>query len=243
MTTTEEDDIHYVVATIKPWNIDAYHRTTAKLPGLWHLISKRESLTGRALAAIAPRYVFFPHWSWPVPAQVFDGFECVCFHMTDVPYGRGGSPLQNLITRGATSTVMTALRMVEEIDAGPVYLQRPLDLSGRAQDIYERAADLVFDMIGEIVEREPHPVPQRGEPTCFGRRTPAQSNLPADATPRELYDHIRMLDADTYPRAFIHHGNLRLEFSDAHLDGAELSARVVITVGEATRSKDTSDVG
>ncbi len=26
-------------------------------------------------------------------------FECVCFHMTDVPYGRGGSPLQNLIIR------------------------------------------------------------------------------------------------------------------------------------------------
>ena len=31
-------NVHYVVATIKPWNIEAFHRRCAKLPGQWELI-------------------------------------------------------------------------------------------------------------------------------------------------------------------------------------------------------------
>lgn len=32
------------------------------------------------------------------------------FHMTNFPYGRGGSPLQNLMKRGHHTTTITALR-------------------------------------------------------------------------------------------------------------------------------------
>ena len=56
-----------------------------------------EDLTPERLASLDPRYVFFLHWSWKIPAEIHTRFECVIFHMSDVPYGRGGSPLQNLI--------------------------------------------------------------------------------------------------------------------------------------------------
>jgi len=55
--------------------------------------------------------------------------------MTYMPYGRGGSPLQNLIVRGYRHTKLTALRMVEEFDAGPVYLKEDLCLEGNAEEI------------------------------------------------------------------------------------------------------------
>ena len=41
--------------------------------------------------------------------------------MTDVPYGRGGSPLQNLIVRGYSEIKLTVLQMVKAFDAGLVY--------------------------------------------------------------------------------------------------------------------------
>ena len=44
--------------------------------------------------------------------------------MTDLPYGRGGSPLQNLIINGHKETMMSALRCVQELDAGPIYLKK-----------------------------------------------------------------------------------------------------------------------
>lgn len=218
----------YIVATIKPWSIAAFHRRTPGLPGEWRLIDSRDALDAEAIAAFQPRYVFFPHWSWKVSVDVLDSAECICFHMTDVPYGRGGSPLQNLIQRGHATTMLTALRMVDEVDAGPVYLKRPLDLSGRAQEIYERAADLAYDMIAEIVYDQPEPQPQEGKTVTFERRTPEQSRLPAAASAKELYDHIRMLDADTYPRAFIEDGNHRIEFRDAELSEDMVTAKAIL---------------
>lgn len=216
----------YVIATIKPWNIAAFERHRPGLPGGWHLMTERSALTVESLGAIAPRYVFFPHWSWMVPDDITRGFDCVCFHMTDVPYGRGGSPLQNLIARGHADTQISALSMVAEVDAGPVYLKRPLSLEGSAQDIFERFAEIVQGMIADIISDEPEPRPQEGEATHFERRTPAQSEIPEDARIEELYDHIRMLDAETYPRAYLDRGSIRMEFSGAALYGDRVEARV-----------------
>jgi methionyl-tRNA formyltransferase len=225
----------YVVCTVKPWNVAAFHRRTPALPGAWHLLETANDLTIGALERLSPRYVFFPHWSWRVPPEIVGRFECVCFHMADVPYGRGGSPLQNLVVRGHKSTQLTALRMVDELDAGPVYLKHPLSLAGRAEEIFERAADLTYDLISDIVATEPTPVAQSGAPVVFPRRTPQQSVLPQAGSAEELHDFIRMLDAPTYPKAFLDWGDLRLEFDHSRLDAADaVEARVVI------RKKDGS---
>jgi len=222
----------YIVATVKPWNAEAFRRRVPALPGRWHLVESPADLTLERLEEIAPRYVFFPHWSWKVPKEICGRFECVCFHMADVPHGRGGSPLQNLILRGHKETKVSALRMVEELDAGPVYLKRPLGLEGRAEDIYRRLAEVVFDMMAEIVVKEPTSVPQEGEAVVFPRRTPEQSRLPAGGGLEGLYDFIRMLDAPTYPAAFIEWGRFRMEFTRASLAGKSVEAKVMITETE-----------
>ncbi|HTU12673.1 MAG TPA: methionyl-tRNA formyltransferase [Allosphingosinicella sp.] len=191
-----------------------------------------EALTAAALAGIAPRYVFFPHWSWKIPGEVYERFECIIFHMTDVPYGRGGSPLQNLIVRGHDATMMTALRCVAEMDAGPVYLKRPLTLAGTAEDILRRAGELIGDMIVELARTHPEPREQEGEVTAFKRRKPADGALGGAASLKEAYDLIRMLDADGYPRAFAEIGPFRLEFDRADLQAGALEARVRISPRE-----------
>jgi methionyl-tRNA formyltransferase len=218
----------YLVATTKPWNIAQYDKFVAGAQGEWHLVDHQAALTRELIERIKPRYVFFPHWSWKVPAEILNAAECVLFHMTDLPFGRGGSPLQNLIVRGETVTKVSAVRMTEEIDAGAIYLKRPLSLDGPAEDIFRSLSAIVFEMIGEIAATNPMPVPQNGSPTYFKRRTPDQSALPDAATPRGLYDHIRMLDADTYPRAFLDFGQWRMEFSGAALSKEGVTANVLI---------------
>ena len=131
---------NYIVATIKDWNIAAYKRNVHKLVGNWHLVTDMEGLD-KIVDDLKPEYIFFPHWSWVVPERITNRYECVCFHMTDVPYGRGGSPLQNLITRGHKNTRLTAIKMVQELDAGPVYTKTELSLAGSAQEIFKRASE------------------------------------------------------------------------------------------------------
>lgn len=220
----------YVIASTKEWNVKAFYRRRGVLPGQWLVITDERDLTLKFVQAVSPQYIFFMHWSSLVPAEVLASVECVCFHMTNVPYGRGGSPLQNLILRGHMDTRLAALRMTEELDAGPVYGKLPLSLTGSATDIFVRCAELGLDLVEWIVREEPHPEPQVGDTVVFRRREPGQSVMPRSGTLEQIYDHIRMLDAESYPHAFIDHGTLRYTFSDARLADNSVDARVCITV-------------
>jgi len=229
MAIVSDSSQRYVVASLHDWNRDAFERLLTDEAGKWEFVSTREQLDSALEHPVKPRYVFFPHWSFKVPNRIIDEHECIAFHMTDVPYGRGGSPLQNLIVRGHTTTKLTALRMTDIFDAGPVYMKRSLELDGSALDIFRRAAALSMEMIREIASSSPEPVTQTGEPTIFARRTPDQSEIPEDLSNSQLYDFIRMLDAPGYPSAFRRAGDLKIEFTGAEMTDSGVRAEVEIT--------------
>lgn len=226
----------YIVASSKTWHFDGFKDFIKQRPENWSYVENTAELL-QAARDLLPRYIFFLHWNWLVPSELHQKFECVCFHMTDLPYGRGGSPLQNLIMRGNVQTMVTALRMVREMDAGPIYCKRPLPLEGRAEDIYLRAGKICWEMTKWIVESEPQPQEQVGEVTVFKRRSPDESEIPMSLRLEGLYDFIRMLDAPTYPNAFIKYGNLVLQFSDAILSNGHVEAKVVFRLSVSSEKE------
>ena len=207
----------YIIVTIKSWNI----KRAKKFINNYSkdriiLMTHKEDLVYRNINKFNPRYVFFPHWSWPIPRDIYTNFECVGFHMTDLPFGRGGSPLQNLVVRGAVKTKISAIKIVKKLDAGPMYFKRNLLLHGSAEDIYKRASRIIFDdMIPYIMENRLIPSPQRGKTVMFKRRKPEESKIPDSIDLNGIYDYIRMLDSEGYPPAFIETENLRFEFTKA----------------------------
>ncbi len=223
----------YLVVSSRPWGKASFHSTISNYPGEWVYLDDPQRVTLEYLERVKPRYVFFLHWSWKVPPEIVNNYECVCFHMTDVPYGRGGSPLQNLVVRGHRRTKLTALRMVEDLDAGPVYLKEDLCLEGNAEEIYIRASYLSAQMIRRIIEEQLVPQPQEGEPVVFKRRKPQQSRIPFLSELRALHDFIRMLDAEGYPKAFLKHAGFRFEFSRAALYDGRIVADVIISLIES----------
>lgn len=219
----------YVVVGCRSWNREVFDSTISRFDGRWSFFGSRAELTADRLEELRPRFVFFLHWSWIVPSTIVDRFECICFHMTDLPFGRGGSPLQNLIARGHRKTVMTAFKMTDELDAGPIYLKRPFSLDGSAREIFLRATEVSATMIEKIITDEPEPRPQTGEGTTFTRRKPDQSEITLEFDDsRRLYDHIRMLDAEGYPAAYLRFGNFVFSFSNATLESDRISAVVEI---------------
>ena len=147
--------------------------------------------------------------------------------MTDLPYGRGGSPLQNLIKLGHKRTKISAIKVIEGVDSGPIYLKRDLELNGTATEIFLRSSSIIFSMILEIISDLPTPQKQVGEVVHFKRRKPNQSKLTNLKSIDELYDHIRMLDCDGYPKAFLEFENFRLEFDESKIiDKNNLTATV-----------------
>ena len=195
----------YVIAAIKSWNIENAEAISARYPEhTFEIITDKAKLTADALKKIDPQYIFFPHWSWIIPEDIYGCFNCVVFHMTDLPFGRGGSPLQNLISRGIYATKISAIRVSGGIDTGDIYDKEPVDIRfGNADQILRKISSVIFHtMIPRFIEGSPTPCKQTGEAVVFKRRTPEQSELPEGLSQRQIYDHIRMLDGEGYPAAY-----------------------------------------
>lgn len=212
-----------VIATIKDWNISNFFILKKRYKNKFNfiLINRKNELTYKNLCTLSPKYILFPHWSWIIPKEIYQNFECIVFHMTDLPFGRGGSPMQNLILQKTYSTKITAIKADEGIDSGDIYLKEDFDLStGNAQKLFLDISNLIFKvMIPKLLEEQIAPKRQEGEITSFKRRTPSQSALLEAQinTLRDLYDFIRMLDAPGYPHAFIQIGRFKLELKNADL--------------------------
>lgn len=186
------------------------------------LLSDPKKLTLKNVKKINPKMIFFPDWSWIVPENIINNYTCVCFHESDLPKFRGGSPLQNQIIRGITKTKSTAFIMNKNLDSGDILLQRNLSLKGSLDDIFQRMLENDFKMIVKIINGQYKRKKQVGIPTIYKRRKPEDSELKnLNYDKKYLYNFIRML-ADPYPNAFLRVGKRKIIFKSAKFDGKKL---------------------
>ena len=207
----------FVILSEKKWNKSLIDRLLYRKPADWVLIARKDDFNLENINRIDPKYIFIPHWSYYIPEEIYTNYKCVVFHETDLPFGRGGSPIQNMIERGFSSTKITAIKAEKGLDTGSIYLKKDLSLLGTAEEIFVRANNVIEEMIIDISSGTIEPYAQKGEPTIFKRRTPEQSNIKDIDDIEKIFDYIRMLDADGYPKAFVETKNLRFEFSRASL--------------------------
>lgn len=227
-----------LICTIKSWNIKHFYKLKNKLKDSYNLIliSDKNNLKLDYLYSLKPKYIFFPHWSWIIPNEVINNFECIIFHMTDLPYGRGGSPLQNLIIRKNYNTKISALKAVEELDAGDIYLKKDFYIgNGSCEEIFIKLSEIIFfEMIPEIVNKNIVPVKQEGNIVHFKRRKKEDSNILNNEfySLLDFYDFIRMLDGEGYPNAFIKIKNFKINFTEAHIKNDKVVGRFEIIENE-----------
>ena len=222
-----------VIVSNKSWHRQYVGELASRTGSEVVYIDNKSEVTYQNFASLRPEWVFFPHWSYMIPADVYENFRCVVFHMTDLPFGRGGSPLQNLISRGIYETKLSALRCCGEVDAGDIYLKRNLSLWGNAEEIYLRAAELSKEMMVEIVRSNLRAEPQQGEAVVFRRRTPDDGNIGELCSLEKVFDYIRMLDANSYPAAFLDTEHLHLEFTRASLKDGYILADAKIRLRDS----------
>jgi methionyl-tRNA formyltransferase len=207
----------YILLSEKKWHDSLFQTLNKRENEDWLRVSSKSDFTIEFLKDWEPDRIFIPHWSHIIPAEVYENFECIVFHMTDLPFGRGGSPLQNLIVRKHEETMISALKVSEGIDTGDIYLKASLSLAGTAQEIFLRSSEVIQKMVTSIIDLNPDPLPQEGTPVNFRRRKPEDSDIGSLHTLKEVFDYIRMLDCEGYPQAFLETEHFRFEFNSANL--------------------------
>jgi len=190
--------------------------------------SCEKELSVESIHNFRPDYIFFPHWNWVVEREIHEQFNCIVFHTAPLPYGRGGSPIQNLILEGLKESPVCAIKMTDKLDSGPIYASSNISLGGTLNSIFSRINDAINDLMVDIIVKDPSPVEQEGEPYVFKRLTNSDNEITAGLKLEEVYDRIRMVDHADYPNAFIMYGDLKIEFSNAMLKGETMELTCVM---------------
>jgi len=126
-------------------------------------------------------------------------------HESDLPKGRGWSPLTWQVLEGADSIPVTLFEAAEEVDSGPIYLQETIDLHGNelVEELRDLQAASTIHLCRGFVEDYPYALNkarmQNGDPTYYCRRYPADSQLNPDQTIREQFNLFRVADNLRYP--------------------------------------------
>ena len=223
----------FIILSEKKWHENLFFELKNKFQkDKWVHIFKKEDFNYENLKSINPTRIFIPHWSYIIPSEIYNHFDCIVFHMTDLPYGRGGSPLQNLIVRNHKLTKISAIQVQKGLDTGAVYLKKELSLLGTAQEIFNRSVGVIKDMIKEIIEYSLIPQPQTGEVVEFKRRKAEDGDIQVISELRKVFDHIRMLDAEGYPNAFLETDYFKIEFFNADLSNNQNSVQAHVRISK-----------
>ena len=213
--------MNYLFCAHRHWAITLYKKLIKKHKNVI-LLNDPKKLTSEYIKKINPKMIFFPDWSWIIPEEIVKKYQCVCFHESNLPKFRGGSPIQNQIIRGIRKTKTTSFIMNEKLDAGDIILQKDLSLEGSLNEILSRMIDNDYFLINKIIDGKFKKRKQTGKITTFKRRKPEESELQTlDHSKKYLYNFIRML-ADPYPNAFICFGKKKIIFKDIIYDGKRL---------------------
>src|SRR5712692_4617937 len=80
---------------------------------------------------------------------------CLNVHFSLLPKYRGAAPVNWAIVNGEKETGVTTMKIVEELDAGPILLQRPTRIDGHetAPELLARLAEIGAELLSETLRR------------------------------------------------------------------------------------------
>ncbi|HEV2902337.1 MAG TPA: methionyl-tRNA formyltransferase, partial [Gaiellaceae bacterium] len=139
-----------------------------------------------------------------IPTELLEQAQWLNVHPSLLPRWRGAAPVERAIMAGDAETGVSVIRLVEELDAGPVgaVAAFPIEPDDDAGAVYGRAADLAPDLVEEALAAEFRP--QEGDVSYAEKIGPEDRLLDWSLPPEELHDRIRALSPHIGARGELH---------------------------------------
>ena len=158
-----------------------------------------------------------------IPKELLERHDWLNVHPSLLPRWRGAAPVERAIMAGDAETGVSVIRLVEELDAGPIGAQQafPIGPDDDAGAVFARAAELAPDLIDAATSF----TPQEGEVTYAEKIGPADRELDWACRAKELHDRIRALSPHIGARAELNGRNVivwRSQVADDRLEPLEV---------------------
>src|SRR6266550_7592801 len=92
-----------------------------------------------------------------LPAEFLQAqrYGCINVHFSLLPKYRGAAPVNWAIVNGEKETGVTTMKIVEELDAGPILLQHPIQIEAHetAPELLTRLAEIGAELLSETLKR------------------------------------------------------------------------------------------
>jgi methionyl-tRNA formyltransferase len=159
-----------------------------------------------------------------ISRELLERHEWLNVHPSLLPRWRGAAPVERAIMAGDEETGVSVIRLVEELDAGPIGAQQsfPIQPDDDAGAVFARAAALAPDLIEQATTFTPQP--EHGV-TYAEKIGPTDRELDWSRPPQELHDRIRALSPHIGARGELHGRTLtvwRSRLEDGRLELLEV---------------------
>jgi methionyl-tRNA formyltransferase len=139
-----------------------------------------------------------------VPTALLERHLWLNVHPSLLPRWRGAAPVERAIMAGDAETGVSIIRLVEELDAGPIGAQEsfPIGPEDDAGAVYERAAEAAARLLKPLPDRF---TPQADEGATYAEKiTAADRQLDLSHPADELVRRVRALAPHVGARAELH---------------------------------------
>lgn len=139
--------------------------------------------------------------------------NCLVIHESDLPKGRGWSPLTWQILEGKNRIPITLFEAAEDVDSGVIYAKDVMVFEGHelVSELRYCQAEKTIQLCQCFIDNYPAVLKeaqkQSGESTFYLRRRPDDSRLNPDRSLAEQFDLLRVVDNVRYPAFFEYRGH------------------------------------
>lgn len=135
----------------------------------------------------------------------------IVVHASDLPAGKGFSPLQWQILEGKNEITVTLMEASEEVDSGGIYFKRKLTYDGSElyDELREKLGRIIVDMCNEYAGgyKDYEPQPMTGRVSNYRKRNRADDEIDAYKTIATQFNHFRIADNEKHPLYFKYRNN------------------------------------
>jgi methionyl-tRNA formyltransferase len=186
-------------------------------------VSVNDESTSARVAAVTPDAVILCAFGALVKAPLLTDHDILNVHPSLLPRWRGAAPVERAMIAGDAQTGVSIMRLVAELDAGPVYAQQPEPIlpTDDYASLSARLQDVSVALLHEVLEARPQPTPQPEDGVTYAEKLTAEDRtLDLTRPPEENVRIVRALHPHIGARIALPSGDfLGVQEASINLDG------------------------
>jgi methionyl-tRNA formyltransferase len=147
------------------------------------------------IAAVEPDAVVLCAFGALVKDPLLSDHDILNVHPSLLPRWRGAAPVERAMMAGDAQTGVSIMRLVADLDAGPVYAQQPEPIlpTDTYASLSERLQDVSVKLLEQVLETHPAPDPQPEDGVTYADKLTAEDRT-LDLT-RAAEENVRIIRA------------------------------------------------